>query len=145
MLSGFVDEVCGTVARLCAYVMTLALIAVGGIVLWHQLPDATAIGALGAGRLGRGHALGAGVCRQPIYFPRKNRGLFKSPGIPRAAARTSSTGAAPTANRSPNSNYIARATSIRPSPRSPKIAAPHDPDGALALEAAGIIEASSAR
>jgi hypothetical protein len=43
MLSGFVDEVCGTVARLCAYVMTLALMAIGGIALWHQLPDATAM------------------------------------------------------------------------------------------------------
>ncbi|WP_436449112.1 hypothetical protein, partial [Enterococcus faecium] len=28
LLLGFVDEVCGTVARLCAYVMTLALMAI---------------------------------------------------------------------------------------------------------------------
>src|SRR5690242_15820835 len=42
MLMGFVDEVCATVARLCAYVMTLALMAIGGIALWQQLPDATA-------------------------------------------------------------------------------------------------------
>jgi hypothetical protein len=39
---GFVDEVCGTVARLCAYVMTLTLMAIGGIALWQQLPVATA-------------------------------------------------------------------------------------------------------
>ena len=43
MLISFVDEVCGTVARLCAYGMTLALIAIGGIALWHQLPEATAM------------------------------------------------------------------------------------------------------
>ena len=43
MLTGFIDEACGTVARLCAYVMTLALMAIGGIALWQQLPDAAAM------------------------------------------------------------------------------------------------------
>ena len=43
MLMSFVDEVCGTVARLCAYGMTLALIAIGAIALWQQLPEATAM------------------------------------------------------------------------------------------------------
>ena len=43
MLISFVDEVCGTVARLCAYGMTLALIAIGAIALWQQLPEATAM------------------------------------------------------------------------------------------------------
>jgi len=43
LLTGFVDEVCGTVARLCAYVMTLVLMAIGAIALWQQLPDATAM------------------------------------------------------------------------------------------------------
>src|SRR5258706_7377890 len=43
MLSGFVDEVCGTVARLCAYVMTLSLMAIGGIALLHPLSDSNAI------------------------------------------------------------------------------------------------------
>ena len=40
-LASFADEVCGTLARLCAYVMTLALFAIRGIALWHHLPDAT--------------------------------------------------------------------------------------------------------
>jgi hypothetical protein len=40
-LSRFADEVCGTLARLIAYAMTLALFAIGGIALWEQLPDAT--------------------------------------------------------------------------------------------------------
>ena len=41
--ASFVDEVCGTLARLCAYLMTLALMAICGIALWHHLPDVTAM------------------------------------------------------------------------------------------------------
>ena len=43
MLTSFADEVCGTLARLCAYLMMLALIAIGAIALWEQLPDAAAM------------------------------------------------------------------------------------------------------
>ena len=39
-LTSFADEVCGTLARLVAYVVTLALLAIGGMALWEQLPDA---------------------------------------------------------------------------------------------------------
>src|SRR6266702_1617018 len=42
-LTSFSDEVCGTLARLFAYVMTLALLALGFVALWEQLPDATAM------------------------------------------------------------------------------------------------------
>ena len=42
-LTGLVDEVRGTLARLLAYAMTLALFAIGGLALWQQLPDATAM------------------------------------------------------------------------------------------------------
>lgn len=38
-LASFVDEVCGTLARLCAYAMALALMAIGGIAFWQHLPD----------------------------------------------------------------------------------------------------------
>lgn len=41
-LTSFADEVCGTLARLVAYVMALALLAIGGMALWEQLPDADA-------------------------------------------------------------------------------------------------------
>jgi hypothetical protein len=41
-LASFVDEVCGTLARLCAYLMTLALMAICGIALWEHLPDVAA-------------------------------------------------------------------------------------------------------
>ena len=36
----FADEVCGTLARLFAYAMALALIAIGALALWQRLPDA---------------------------------------------------------------------------------------------------------
>ena len=42
-LASLVDEVCGTLARLCAYLMTLALMAIGGIALWEHLPAVTAM------------------------------------------------------------------------------------------------------
>jgi hypothetical protein len=42
-LTRLADEVCATLARLFAYVMTLALLAIGGAALWEQLPDASAM------------------------------------------------------------------------------------------------------
>ena len=42
-LTTFADEICGTLARLLAYVMTLTLLAIGGIYFWDQLPDAVAM------------------------------------------------------------------------------------------------------
>jgi hypothetical protein len=44
-LVGFADEACGTLARLIAYVMVLALIAMGGIALWQHLPEIAAAAA----------------------------------------------------------------------------------------------------
>lgn len=38
-LVSFADEVCGTLARVIAYAMALALIAIGGIALWQHLPE----------------------------------------------------------------------------------------------------------
>ena len=37
-LTSFADEVCGTLARLIAYLCTLALIAILGVWLWDQIP-----------------------------------------------------------------------------------------------------------
>src|SRR5258707_6998560 len=37
-LRGFADECCGVLARLIAYVGALALIAIGGLSLWDELP-----------------------------------------------------------------------------------------------------------
>lgn len=42
VLVSAVDEVCGTLARLCAYLMALALLTIGVIAAWDRLPDAVA-------------------------------------------------------------------------------------------------------
>ena len=38
-LTSFADECCGMLARLMAYVGTLALLAIGGVYLWDRLPE----------------------------------------------------------------------------------------------------------
>jgi hypothetical protein len=49
-LTSFADECCGTLARLFAYVGTLALLAIIGLHLWDQLPaDETSEPAAGPG------------------------------------------------------------------------------------------------
>jgi hypothetical protein len=40
-LTSFADEVCGTLARLLAYLMTLALLTIVAIAAWEPLLDAT--------------------------------------------------------------------------------------------------------
>ena len=42
-LTSIADEVCGTLARLFAYVMTLALLAIGAVAAWEHLLDAIAM------------------------------------------------------------------------------------------------------
>jgi hypothetical protein len=42
-LTSIADEIRGTLARLIAYLMMLALIAIGAIAAWNQLPDAVAM------------------------------------------------------------------------------------------------------
>lgn len=39
MLKGMADEFCATLARLIAYLCSLALLFIGGVYLWDQLPD----------------------------------------------------------------------------------------------------------
>ena len=39
VLKGMVDELCGTLARLIAYLCAMALLFILGDYLWHQLPD----------------------------------------------------------------------------------------------------------
>ena len=78
-LTGFADEVRGTLARLCAYVMTLALLAILGIALWDALPDAMVTEPSTKDGWSQVGAPGAGICRQPSQFTRQNRGLRDIP------------------------------------------------------------------
>ena len=69
-LTSFADECCGMLARLVAYVGTLALLAIVGIHLWDQLPEIADAEPGRAGGLERGLALAPGVRRQPARFIR---------------------------------------------------------------------------
>ena len=73
-LASFVDEVCGTLARLCAYLMTLALMAICGIALWHHLPDVTAM-ETSPKIWSEAGTHSARVRGKPAHFPRQDRDL----------------------------------------------------------------------
>src|ERR1700730_10540212 len=76
-LTSFADEVCATLARLFAYVGTLALLGILGVHfwdLWEAAPRAR--GAAGQGELERGQPLLSGPCRQLARSVRENRGLY---------------------------------------------------------------------
>jgi hypothetical protein len=66
-LNSLADECRGTLARLVAYVGTLALLAIVGIHLWDQLP----VGEAGEPAAEAGWSLASlvpGVRRQPVRF-----------------------------------------------------------------------------
>ena len=67
-LASLVDEVCGTLARLCAYLMTLALMAICGIPLWEHLPDVTAMEPLPKTWSQAGRTAPAFAVSQLIFF-----------------------------------------------------------------------------
>ena len=102
-------------ARLIAYVGTLALLAIVGVHLWDQLPEHRRRRAGREGGLERGLALAAGICRRPDQIHPIKQRLMRSSGTPKAAARTSSAGAHPAYGRLPNSKSIAPAAKSSPS------------------------------
>jgi hypothetical protein len=138
MLMGFVDEVCGTVARLCAYLMTLALIAIGGIALWQQLPDATAM----TPSVRDGWAV---ATRSAPAFA-VSQFIFQGKTEIYQIQRHPEGGRKDTFHWSADSKPVAELELYRPGdehqagPAVAEIAARMDPDGALALESAGIVD-----
>lgn len=138
LLSNFVDEVCGTVARLCAYVMALALIAIGGIALWQQLPDATAM----TPQVRDGWAV---ATRSAPAFA-VSQFIFQGKTELYQISRHPEGGRKDTFHWSADGKPVAELELYRPGdehqavPPAADIAARMDPDGALALEAAGVID-----
>ncbi|WP_334371884.1 hypothetical protein [Bradyrhizobium sp. AZCC 1719] len=133
------DEVCGTLARLCAYLMTLALMAMGGIALWQHLPDITAMETAPkawseAGRMAPAFAVGQ------FIFPGKieTYEAFRHPeGGRKDVFRWSGLGGTP----------VAELEIYRPGEEIDQVgsaagylAARLDPAGVRELEAAGIID-----
>ena len=91
-LTSFADECCGMLARLIAYVGTLALLAIVGVHLWDQLPDIADAEPPREGRLERGRAHAAGIRYRSDQIHPIKQWVMKSSGIPKVAARTSSAG-----------------------------------------------------
>jgi hypothetical protein len=139
-LTSFADEVCGTLARLCAYVMTLALLAIGGIALWNALPDAVAPGpsAKGGWMPAQRSARAFAVSQVNLHDKTEAYEIYRHPeGGRRDIFRWSG------ADRKP----VAELELYRPGdelhqdgPEIAAIAARMDPDGTRELESAGIID-----
>ena len=138
-LASFVDEVCGTLARLCAYLMTLALMAICGIALWQHLREVPAMETSPktwsqAGRIAPAFAV------SQLIFPGKTETyeVFRHPeGGRKDVFRWSGIGGAP----------VAELELYRPGEEIDQVgsaagylAARMDPAGPRELEAAGIID-----
>lgn len=139
-LAGFADEVCGTLARLFAYVMTLALLAMAGIYLWDRAPDAAALapaeqsGWSLAGRSSPAFAVGRTDSnnKTEIYE------VFRhAQGGRKDVFRWSAQGKKPVAELE---IYRPGGEASQPGTALADIAARFDPDGLRELEAAGVID-----
>ena len=138
-LASFVDEVCGTLARLCLYLMTLALMAICGIALWHHLPDVTAMDPSPKTWSQTARSAPAFAVSQ-LIFPSKTEAyeVFRHPeGGRKDVFRWSGIGGTP----------VAELEIYRPGEETDQVgsaagylAARMDPAGPRELEAAGIIE-----
>jgi hypothetical protein len=139
-LTSFADECCGMLARLVAYVGTLALLAIIGIHLWDQLPSADAVEP--AARAGWSMALRSypAFAVSQLDLPGKTATyeIFRHPeGGRRDVMRWAA----------PGENPVAELEIYRPggefSPAEPvaaDLAARIDPNGTGELEAAGVID-----
>ena len=98
-LTSFADECCGMLARLIAYVGTLALLAIVGVHLWDRLPEIADADTVRAGGLERWPR--ARTRRLPSARPicPIKQSLMRFSGIPKAAARMSSAGVPPGCGR----------------------------------------------
>jgi len=138
-LASFVDEVCGTLARLCAYLMTLALMAIGGIALWEHLPVVTAMEPSPKLWSQAGRTASAFAVSQ-LIFPSKieTYEVFRHPeGGRKDVFRWSGVGGTP----------VAELEIYRPGEEIDQVGSPAgylaarmDPAGPRELEAAGIID-----
>jgi hypothetical protein len=138
-LSSFVDECCGTLARLLAYVGTLALLAIVGIHLWDQLPTETAEPSVKAGWSVATRSYPAFAVSQ-FDLPGKTEAyeISRHPeGGRKDIFRWAAPGEKPVAELE---IYRLGSESGQSVPAVADIAARMDPEGMRELEAAGVID-----
>ena len=138
-LTSFADECCGTLARLIAYVGTLALLAIVGIHLWDQLPAGEAIAP--SARAGWNQALRSYPAFAVSQFDSSEKTetyqILRHPeGGRKDVLRWTVQGDKPVAEL----EIYRPGGEFDPSEPNSDIAARMDPGGAGELEAAGIID-----
>jgi hypothetical protein len=139
-LNSFADECCGMLARLVAYVGTLALLAILGIHLWDQLPDVVAgepAAKPGWSVASRSHPAFA---VSQFNFPGKTETyeILRHPeGGRKDVIRWAAAGEKPTAELE---IYRPGGEWGRSGPAVAEIAGRMDPEGMRAPEAAGVID-----
>jgi len=139
-LTSFTDEVCGTLARLIAYVVMLALLAIGGIYFWEQLPDAVAMepAARGSWSLASRSAPAFAISRFDLQDKTEAYAIFRHPEDGRKDLfRWTAQGQRPIAELE---IYRPGGELNQAGPAIAEIAARMEPEGMRELEAAGIID-----
>jgi hypothetical protein len=139
-LSSFVDECCGTLARLVVYVGTLALLAIGGVHLWDQLPSGAAVEPSEKAGWGVATRSYPAFAVSQLNLPGKTETyeIFRHPeGGRRDIFRWANPGEKPVAELE---IYRPGSESSRSGPGAAGIAARIDPEGMGELEAAGVID-----
>jgi hypothetical protein len=139
-LRSFVDECCGTLARLVVYVGTLALLAIGGVHLWDQLPAGAAVEPSEKAGWSLATRSYPAFAVSQFDLPGKTEAyeIFRHPeGGRKDIFRWASPGEKPVAELE---MYRPGGESSRSGPGPADIAARIDPEGPRELEAAGLID-----
>jgi hypothetical protein len=139
-LVSFVDEVYGTLARICAYLMTLALLAIGGVALWDALPEAiaTAPSVKDGWSLAERPARAFAISQVNLHDKTEVYEIFRHPeGGRKDVFHWSGTDQKPVAGLE---IYRPGGELHQAGPARAELAAGMDPDGARKLETAGMID-----
>jgi hypothetical protein len=139
-LTSFADECCGMLARLVAYVGTLALLAIVGVHLWDELPDGAAIepSAKAGWRVASRVYPAFAVSQFDLPGKTETYEIFRHPeGGRKDVFRWSAQGEKPVAELE---IYRPGAEFGQSGPASAEMADRMEPEGGRELEAAGIID-----
>jgi hypothetical protein len=138
-LTSFADECCATLARLLAYVGTLALLAIIGIHFWDQLPDVELEPAAPMGWSAATRSHPAFAISQPEFIGKSDTyEILRHPlGGRKDIIRWAGAGARPAAEIE---IYRPGGESSRSEPAAASVADRMDPGGVHGFEAAGVVD-----